>query len=99
MALRVLHALIALPVCFAWSASTWAADADQPQPDKSNSATTSQDEGSPSAEVVVTGTKSRYGTSVQNAPMAISAIGAAQIQDAHMDTITDTAKLVPNVHL
>ncbi|WP_157221106.1 TonB-dependent receptor [Flavisphingomonas formosensis] len=52
-----------------------------------------------SGEIVVTATKSRYGTSVQNVAATVSAFGAQQIQQSHIETITDFTRMVPNVHL
>ncbi|MBY0570245.1 MAG: TonB-dependent receptor plug domain-containing protein, partial [Burkholderiaceae bacterium] len=45
------------------------------------------------SEVIVTGTK--RATSLQRTPVAITAIGAAALDDAHVQTIQDVVNLVP----
>jgi len=52
-----------------------------------------------SDEIVVTATKSRQGTTVQNAALTLSAFGEAQLEAAHASTLNEIAKMMPNVHL
>lgn len=53
----------------------------------------------PGEDIVVTALKNAGGTNVQNAPLAITALGAAQIEQAHIQSISDITKLAPNVFL
>lgn len=48
-------------------------------------------------EVVVTGTKRAGGVTVYEAPLAVSAFGARQLEDAHVRDLSNISTMVPNV--
>ncbi|MFZ6846819.1 TonB-dependent receptor [Undibacterium sp. RuRC25W] len=64
----------------------------QEQSTASSQAKAASDNGT-MAEVIVTGTK--RSTSLQKTPVAITAINAAALEDAHVQTIQDVVNLVP----
>lgn len=52
-----------------------------------------------SDEIVVTGLKRVGGVSVFEAPVAVTAVGPQQLEDAHVAKLSDLSAMVPNVYL
>jgi iron complex outermembrane recepter protein len=50
-------------------------------------------------EITVTATKRAQGETVHEVPFTVTAVGAPQLEQAHVDTISDVTLLVPNVVL
>ncbi|GFM30286.1 TonB-dependent receptor [Novosphingobium sp. PY1] len=70
-------------------------------PQDTASAAVLQSSGTPvnESEIIVTGSKRAVGESVQNSAVAVTALGADQLQQANIQTIADLSALVPNVNL
>lgn len=56
-------------------------------------------DGQKSGDIVVTATKSASGTSVQRAPLSVSAFGQEQLETAHVQSLSNVTFNVPNVNL
>src|SRR5690606_31041887 len=50
-------------------------------------------------EITVTATKRAKGLSVHETPVAVTALGAVQIETAHVQSLSDLTNMIPNVFL